>query len=243
MLREVTRAGTGKPGEFASNSDVELVEKVRAGQQAAFEPIMRRYNRRLFRAARGVLDSDAEAEDALQDAYVSAYRHLDQFHGPDGLGAWLTRIAVNEALMRRRKLHSGTSADRVEFDDDTFLDTAMHDRHSAPPDEATENAQLGRLLEQCIDQLPSAYRTTFLLREVEGLSVAETAASLGIARATVKTRFHRARRSLRRTLSRELRGVMGDAHTFAGHRCDRVVAAVLRRLSSAPGSAPGSEDH
>lgn len=245
MLRQTAGVGSGATEELVSLSDAELVERVRAGQLAAFEPILRRYNRRLFRTARGITGTDAEAEDALQDAYVRAYRHLDQFRGPNGLGAWLTRIVVNEALMRRRRPDPGAAADPMPLDDDTFQDTTMHDGGHAPPtpEEATSNEQLGGLLERCIDRLPAAYRTTFVLRDVEGLSVAETAESLGIAQATVKTRLHRARRQLRRTLSRELQGAIGEAYPFAGHRCDRIVANVLRRLSAAPGPAPGREYH
>lgn len=244
MLRQMAGVESATTEELVSLSDAELVERVRAGRLAAFEPILRRYNRRLFRAARGITGTDAEAEDALQDAYIRAYRHLDQFRGPNGLGAWLTRIVVNEALMRRRRPDPG-AAETMLLDDDTFQDTTMHDGRNAPPtpEEATSNEQLGGLLERSIDRLPAAYRTTFVLRDVEGLSVAETAESLGIAQATVKTRLHRARRQLRRTLSRELRSAIGEAYPFAGHRCDRIVANVLHRLSAAPGPTPGSEYH
>lgn len=245
MLRETSGVELGTTEELVTLSDAELVERVRAGQLAAFEPILRRYNRRLFRAARGIAGTDAETEDTLQEAYFRAYRHLGQFRGPDGLGAWLTRIVVNEALMRRRRPDPGVTAELVPLDDDTFQDTTMHGgRNAVPsPEEATSNEQLGGLLERCIDRLPAAYRATFVLRDVEGLSVAETAKSLGIAQATVKTRLHRARRDLRRTLSRELQGAVGEAYPFAGHRCDRVVAEVLRRLSVTPDPSPGRGYH
>ena len=242
MPQETVPVDTGSLQRLRALPDADLVARARAGEQAAFEPIMRRYNRRLFRAARGVVDSDAEAEEAVQDAWVRAYHRLGQFEGPDGLGAWLTRIAVNEARMRRRR---AGSAGLETLDEATLEGVAMtrgSDR-SPSPEEATSNEQLGGVLERCIDRLPTTFRETFVLRAVEGLSVAETAASLGINEATVKTRFHRSRRELRRALSRELRGAMGEAYPFAGHRCDRTVAAVFRRLSGSSGDAPGGWHH
>lgn len=242
MPEKAAPIDTGTLQRLRALPDADLVARVRGGDQAAFEPIMRRYNRRLFRAARGVVDSDTEAEEAVQDAYVRAYHRLGQFEGPNGLGAWLTRIAVNEARMRLRRARSTG----LETLDETTLDGVAMTQgsyRSPSPEEATSNEQLGGLLEGCIDRLPTTFRETFVLRAVEGLSVAETAASLGIAEATVKTRFHRARRKLRRALSRELRGAIGDAYPFAGHRCDRTVAAVFRRLSGSSGDPPGGRHH
>lgn len=219
--------------------DRDLVARLRAGEQRALEPLMRRYNRRLFRAARGIVTSDAEAEDVVQDAYVRAYFHLDAFRGPDGLGAWLTRIAVNEALMRRRRSDPAGSTALETLDDDTYAGGPMaHDDKASPtPEEATSNDQLGGLLERCIDRLPEAYRVAFILREIEQLSVAETAASLDISRVTVKTRVHRARRLLRRTLSRAFGQASATAYPFAGRRCDRTVETVFRRLAGPAGAA------
>jgi RNA polymerase sigma-70 factor (ECF subfamily) len=222
-------------------TDAALVERVRRGERDAFEPLMRRYNRRLFRAARGVCRSDAEAEDAVQDAWVRAYTRLHEFRGPAGLGTWLARIAVNEARMRRR----GAPAGIVHEPFDESRDDADGMEAASPtPEEATANAQLGGLVERCLDRLPTAYRSAFLLRVVEQLSVAETAAALDIPEATVKTRVQRGRRLLRRSVSNEIRGALDQAFPFAGHRCDRMVAAVLRRLAGrAPGAAPGPRNH
>ena len=226
--------------------DRELLGRLRAGETRAFEPLMRRYNRRLFRAARGVVVSDAEAEDVVQDAWVRAYLRLGEFRGPDGLGAWLTRIAVNEALMRRRRPDAAAWTAALDLDGNTIAGAAMvdDDRACPTPEEATSNEQLGGLVERCVDRLPEAYRVAFILREIEQLSVAETAASLGVAPATVKTRVHRARGLLRRALSRELRDAAATAYPFAGRRCDRTVEAVFRRLAGLAGAdAPGGRTH
>lgn len=217
-------------------SDEELVRHVRSGHPRAFEPVMRRYNQRLFRAARGITGSDAEAEDVVQDAYVRAYTRINEFRGPKGLGAWLTRIAVNQALMRKRRPDAADPTG-PEYDDETPREDAManDDRSARTPEQEAANDQLGRLLERCVDDLPASYRVAFILREIEQLSVAETAQSLGIPAATVKTRVHRARRLLRDQLSRELAGASGQAYRFAGHRCDRIVETVFLRLAGFAG--------
>lgn len=243
-MHETAMPATGGPlARLRELPDRELVARLRAGEQRAFEPVMRRYNRRLFRAARGIVGSDTEAEDVVQETYVRAYQHLDGFRGPDGLGAWLTRIAVNEALMRRRRPDAAGSTAGEAFDEERFAGETMagDDRASGTPEEATANAQLGGLIERCVDRLPEAYRLAFILREIEQLSVAETAASLEVAPVTVKTRVHRAKRLLRRTLSKELRRASAAAYPFAGRRCDRTVETVFRRLA---GSAdPGRHAH
>ncbi len=229
-----------------SLSDGELVERIRAGEQRAFEPVMRRYNRRLFRAARGIVVSDAEAEDVVQETYVRAYLHLAEFRGPYGLGAWLTRIAVNEALMRRRRRDAADPAGAHDFDRDALQGDVMasSDRAAPTPEQETANEQLGGLIERGIDRLPERYRVAFILREIEQLSLAETAASLDIPAATVKTRVHRARRLLQQALSRELRDASAQAYPFAGQRCDRTVEAVFRRLTGFAGSTtPGGRCH
>lgn len=226
--------------------DSELVERVRGGEQRAFEPLMRRYNRRLFRAARGIVASDAEAEDVVQETYVRAYVRLEDFRGPNGFGAWLTRIAVNEALMRRRRPNAADPVGAHDFDEDTLQEEVMagSNRVAPTPEQETANEQLGGLLERSIDRLPENYRVAFILREIEQLSLAETAASLDIPKATVKTRVHRARRLLQRMLSNELHEAIAQAYPFAGRRCDRTVETVFRRLAGFAGNPnPGERSH
>lgn len=235
-------APTGTPDSLTaleSRPDRELVDRLRGGEQKAFEPLMRRYNRRLFRAARGIVGSDAEAEDVVQETYVRAYLRLGDFRGPDGFGAWLTRIAVNEALMRRRRPDAADPVDAHGFDEESLQEEVMAtgDRRTPTPEQETANEQLGGLLERSIDRLPESYRLAFILREIEQLSLAETAASLDIPAATVKTRVHRARRLLQRALSHELREATLQAYPFAGRRCDRTVETVFRRITGLAGLA------
>lgn len=196
-------------------SDDELVCRVRAGDAALFGAIMRRHNPRLYRVARAIVRDDAEAEDVLQQAYLSAYLHLGQFAGAARFSTWLTRIVVNEASarLRRRRAHA-----RVE---------EVQAASEAPTPEAQAmDREMIRALEAAIDGLPEIYRTVLVLREVEGASTAETAAVLDISEETVKVRLHRARALLDKVLYARL----GEAFGFQGARCDRVVAAVLARL-------------
>jgi RNA polymerase sigma-70 factor (ECF subfamily) len=203
--------------------DEELVARIRAGERAIFAVLIRRHNRRLFRAARAILGDDAEAEDVVQDAYVRAYTNLDQFAGRAAFATWLTRIAVHEALARARR--------RGRFDD---LEEALPVLPSPTrdPEQRASDAELARMLESAIDALPPVYRGVFMLREVEGLSTAETAASLDIPVETAKTRLHRARALLRGALEAYARPALPAAFPFAGARCDRIVAAVMARIDA-----------
>jgi RNA polymerase sigma-70 factor, ECF subfamily len=215
--------------------DAQLAARAGRGDTAAFEVLMRRHNRTLFRTARAILRDDAEAEDALQEAYLQAYRALPRFRSEARLSTWLVRIVANEALMRRRKevrraqIVPMQSADATPGLED-LPDSPMHDDR---PEPSAERAQVRRLLETQIDALPDAYRTVFMLRAVEELSVEETAAVLQIPEATVRTRFFRARSLLREALAQKIDLAYGDAFAFAGERCDRIVAAVLARLADA----------
>lgn len=194
-----------------------------------FEALMRRHNRMLFRTARAILRDDAEAEEALQDAYLKAYRSMDQFRGDSKLSTWLVRITANEALMRLRK--RVRRAEIVDlFPAGAEADEAAIERRDQPESLAARG-QLRSLLESKIDALPEAFRTVFILRGLEEFSVEETAAALEIPEATVRTRFFRARSLLREALSSEIDLVFDEAFGFAGERCDRVVAHVLARLS------------
>lgn len=220
----------------ASLDDDALLRRIRAGDRDAFSLLMRRYNRRLYRVARSVLRDDAEAEDALQDAYLQAYRALPTFRGESALGTWLTRIVVNAALMRQRK--TGRLAEVIELGADYDAEAAApHSPDDSPgdveqPDLAAFRGQTRRLIETGIDKLPAAFRTVFVLRAVEELTVEETAATLGIPEATVRTRYFRARAMLREALAREIDFAIEDAFGFDGARCDRIVDSVRRRLDA-----------
>jgi RNA polymerase sigma-70 factor (ECF subfamily) len=194
----------------------------------AFEALMRQHNRMLFRTARAILRDDAEAEEALQDAYIKAYRNLDQFRGESKLSTWLVRITANEALMRLRK--RARTAEIVDLHASAVPEEVAVKKEEQPESLAARK-ELRGLLEKKIDALPEAFRTVFMLRGLEEFSVEETAAALEIPEATVRTRFFRARSMLREALSNEIDLVFDEAFGFAGARCDRVVAHVLARLS------------
>jgi RNA polymerase sigma-70 factor (ECF subfamily) len=216
--------------------DCDLVERVRAGDAAAFELIMRRHNRRLFRLARSVLRNGAEAEDVVQATYVRAYASLHEFVGPHGFPAWLGRIALNEALGRVRGWGRVVALDDYvsagEGDAAVRRIDTMSTQHP-DPERLAGNAELRRLLEDAIDALPDEFRTVFVLRAVEGMSIAETADALSIRPETVKTRFHRARHRLQEALGARFEALMPAAFEFGGERCDRIVATVLARLRPA----------
>lgn len=191
---------------------------------------MRRYNGRLFRVARAILKDDAEAEDAVQDGYLDAYRHIDSFRGDSQVGTWLVRIVANQALMRLRK----QKRERVVIPFQPAAGGPDHDREpevadqkAESPSAATLRAEIRKMLEHRIDELPVAFRTVFTLREVEEMTVEETADALGIPAATVRTRLFRARALLRESLARDLDLATGDVFGFAGARCDRIVTRVL----------------
>ena len=224
--------------------DNDLVDRITRHDQAAFEALMRRYNGRLFRAARAILRDDAEAEDALQDAYLDAYRHMADFRGGARLGTWLTRIVINRALMRLRS----QKRDRVvvPFGDRGATDTdqpvaEMADELSESPPTATLRAELRRILERRIDELPIAFRTVFVMREVEDMTVEETAESLSIPPATVRSRLFRARALLREALARDMDMATLDVFGFAGERCDRIVAGVLAQTRLHAANTPPSD--
>jgi RNA polymerase sigma-70 factor (ECF subfamily) len=218
--------------------DSRLVELVRRGDTAAFAVLMRRYNRRLYRTARAILRDDAAAEDALQEAYVAAYRHVDAFRGDAQVATWLTRIVVNQALQALRR----TRRERVvvPFEEsadepasiDASLDSPSTD--TATPETAMQRAEMRRLIERKIDELPEGHRTVFVLREIEELTVDETAATLGIPAATVRSRLFRAKARLRESLAQEFDLATQDVFGFDGERCDRIIRTVLVRLGAGP---------
>jgi RNA polymerase sigma-70 factor (ECF subfamily) len=217
-----------------NETDAALRQRVVDGEQAAFADLMRRYNRRLYRVARSILRDDAEAEDALQDAYIQAYRALPDFRGESSLATWLTRIVMNAALMRRRS--SGRMAEVIELGAEPLLDEMAAGREAGraeaadQPEQMFQRTQARGLIEAKIDGLPEVFRTVFILRAVEELSVEETGKLLGIPDATVRSRYFRARGMLREALARELDFALEDAFGFDGERCNRIVAEVMARL-------------
>ncbi len=209
-------------------TDDQLVREIRSGNGAYFEPLMRRYNQRLFRVARAIVRDDAEAEDVIQQAYVNAYLHLHQFAERARFSTWLTRITIHEALGRRRK------AGRLPRASEAGGEESPMDRVRSPgrdPEERAYHRELAAIIEQAISKLPGTFRGVFMLRDVEGLSTQETAECLGLNEETVKTRLHRARTHLRRELTAQVGASASGAFQFKGVRCDRVVANVMARLS------------
>ena len=192
---------------------------------------MRKHNRMLFRTARAILHDDAEAEDALQEAYVHAFRSMDTFRAESKLSTWLARIVANEALMRLRKHARRAEIVPIEPSASAAMEQVTDTNMDNAPDSSAERKQMRGLLEAQIDALPDLYRTVFMLRAVEELSVEETAAVLDLPPATIRTRFFRARSLLREALAQKMDMASEDAFSFAGARCDRIVANVLARLN------------
>jgi RNA polymerase sigma factor (sigma-70 family) len=216
------------------DDDATLARRIAAGDARAFEPLMRRHNRRLYNLARATLRDDAEAEDALQEAYLSAYRSIGQFRGDAALSTWLSRLVLNECLARLRRharrqnvIPMAASTPQTDIERDAVASPAED-----APDKALARAEMRALLERKLDELPEAFRTVFVLRAVEDMSVEETAQCLGIPEATVRTRHFRARSLLRESLAQEIDLAERDVFEFGGAHCDRVVAAVLRRLEA-----------
>jgi RNA polymerase sigma-70 factor, ECF subfamily len=211
-------------------SDEDVVSQVLGGQTALFEVLMRRHNERVYRAARAIVRDEREAEDVMQQAYVNAYAHLRQFNGQAKFSTWLTRIAVNEALGRLRRRGKYTP-----FDDEVSnLESFMPPIAPENPERQAFTGELRALLEWAIDTLPDGAREVFMLREVEGLSTADVAESLGVSEDVVKTRLSRARASLRRALLERTGATAPEAFRFYRPRCDRVVAHVLARITAGP---------
>jgi RNA polymerase sigma-70 factor (ECF subfamily) len=212
----------------APQSDEAIVEQVLDGQTPLFELLMRRYNERLYRAARAITRDDREAEDVMQQAYVNAFGNLRQFKGTAQFATWLTRIAINEALARVRR------RGRYEpFDEDASTVKKFVPWQAAPdPEQQAFTGELRELLEWAIDALPDGAREVFVLRDVEGLSTAETATSLSVSEDVVKTRLSRARAALRRSLLERAGATTGEAFRFYRPRCDRLVATVLARIAT-----------
>jgi RNA polymerase sigma-70 factor (ECF subfamily) len=216
---------------LAGLSDAEVVRRVLAGEPALFEVLMRRYNQRVYRAVRSLLRDDHEVEDAMQQAWLSAFSHLDQFQGASAFSTWLTRIALNEGLARIRHKTRLAPADEPAEEDDEVMRSPLHD-----PEQRAADRELGRMVEQAVDALPDRYRSVFMLREIEGMSTADAATALGVSEEVVKVRLHRARLALRDLLYERAGSASQNAFTFLGWRCDRMVANVLGRILAPPSS-------
>lgn len=214
----------------AQTPEAELIALAAQGDAGAFELIMRRHNQLLFRTARSILKSDSEAEDALQDAWLRAWRALDSFRADARLSTWLVRIVANEALGRlRRKSAQVIPLDAAMTSPEPDLQAALTEDSDHGPERFAMRAELRKLLEAGIDDLPEAFRTVFMLRAVEEMETSEIAEALGIPEATVRTRFFRARSLLREGLASRIDVTLSDAFAFDGARCDRIVAGVLAR--------------
>jgi RNA polymerase sigma-70 factor (ECF subfamily) len=213
-----------------------LVELALSGDADVFRAIVQRHNRRLYRVARGILGHDADTEDVVQETYVKAFENLARFRGESSLATWLTRIAINEALGRKRKRRPTTDLSKLDMVDEQgearvliFPGTQVEGN----PESDANRAEIRRLLERAVDDLPEAFRIVFVMRDIEQMNVAETASQLEIPAETVKTRLHRARRLLREALQEKLGSALQDTYAFDGQRCERMTEAVLRRMGAA----------
>jgi RNA polymerase sigma-70 factor (ECF subfamily) len=220
-----------EPIRYAELLEDDLVSRIRQGDGRAFRELTQRYNRRLFRVARGVVRDDAEAEDIVQEAYLRAYARLAGFRGECRFSTWLTRIVLNAAIGRIRRRRSAESFERALRTGDRQV-IEFPRAHNDDPEAALARAEMRRLLERAIDELPDPFRLVFMMRDVEDMSAEETAESLGIRPETVKTRLHRARRRLRRSLADTMSTALEDAFPFAGVRCARMTAAVFASLQT-----------
>jgi RNA polymerase sigma-70 factor, ECF subfamily len=227
MVKPRTDPSPAGLGERTDLADQAVVDQILAGDTALFELLMRRYNERLYRAARAITRDDREAEDVIQQAYVNAFSNLRQFKGQAQFATWLTRIAINEALARVRRRGQYEAFD----DDESNVEGFMTWNPEPSPERQAFTGELRELLEWAIDGLPDGAREVFVLRDVEGLSTAETAAALDVSEDVVKTRLSRARGTLRRALLERAGATTLDAFRFERPRCDRVVAQVLARTA------------
>ena len=221
------------PYKLDELADVELVELARRQNGPAFRTIMQRNNQRLFRIARAVVRDDSEAEDVVQAAYVNAYASLGSFRGEANLATWLTRIVLNEALGRRRRQRQVVGLEVLDADawrGGPAMSETQHMAADADPERAVARRQVRQLIETAVDGLPEIFRIVFVMRDVQELSIEETADVLGLPPATVKTRLHRARLQLRRALDVQLSSALGEAFPFDGARCAHTADVVLQRI-------------
>ena len=215
--------------EFSEHTpEQELITYAAAGDETAFEAIMRRHNRLLFRTARSIVRSDTDAEDVLQEAYLNAWQALGQFRADARLSTWLVRIVVNEALGRsRRKSAQVIPLDAAMTSSAPEIQASLTQSADQQPEHFAMREQLRALIERRIDRLPDLYRTIFILRGLEEMSTHAVSQALQMPEATVRTRYSRARSLLREGLAKDIDMTLDDAFSFDGERCDRIVAGVL----------------
>ncbi len=226
------------PKPLAPNilDDETVIRRVKKGEIGLFEIVMRRYNQRLYRIIRSILGTDADVEDVLQEAYIKAYGHLDQFEGRSSFATWLTKIAIYEAMSRARRGRRFQPLEVAMGDDG---DRVVEFRSTLPdPEQDAARHEMRRLIDEAVDGLPESFREVFVMREIEQMSQAETAECLGIKEETVKTRLHRARSQIERYLLARAGQGIRTAYSFGDTRCTRVVTAVLQRLTE--GRSPGT---
>ncbi|TAN11319.1 MAG: RNA polymerase sigma factor [Burkholderiaceae bacterium] len=224
--------------KVSEETDLALVQRAASGDVRAFDLLMHRHNQRLFRAARGILHDDAEAEEAIQDAWWNAYQHFKEFRADSEPLTWLTRIAINESLARLRRNKSRAAVIQpLDASDESEDRPSQEERMPAPesirPENQVARKQLRGLIESRVNELPDKYRSVFMLRGIEGMEFGDVASLLGLSPATVRVRFMRARGLLRKALQGDMDFSASDAFEFAGARCDRVVAGVHARLKAA----------
>ena len=226
----------------ARHGEPELVALARRGNESAIRMIVQRYNRRLYRVARAVLRDDAEAEDVVQETYMKALANLGSFRHDAALATWLTRIALNEALGRRRRRNRRTDIEALDASERAEGSLIMFPVPLAPsnPEIEVSRRQVRDLLEKAVDALPEPFRIVFVLRDIEDLSIEETAKQLDLKPQTVKTRLHRARRLIRGRLDKALASAYFDLFPFDGARCVRMADKVIARLRSASRGSGGA---
>lgn len=228
----------GRPCDFVSLDDAALIPLARQGEEGAVRAIVQRHNRRLFRTARAVVRDDYEAEDVVQEAYVRAFTHLDSFRGESSLPTWLTRITLNEALARLRRRRPTVGLDHPDVDSAGAESRILaFPARPADPEAETARSQIHDVIEHAVDDLPEHFRLVFVLREIEALSIEETAEQLGIRPETVKTRLHRARRLMRTAIEREFTDALAGTFPFDGARCAHMADRVLARLGEQRGGS------
>lgn len=215
---------------IAAPDDMELARRAKTRDADAFRAIMRINNQKLYRLARSIIRNDSEAEDIVQETYVTAFAHLSSFRGEASLATWLSRIVINEALGRLRKKRRAASVIAAEPAPDAHIIPFPLATSGDDPERTMAQRQILRLVEQATDTLPDVYRTVFVARVIEGLSMEETADLLGVKPQTVKTRLHRARALVRKQLDEQIGPILLDAFPFAGRRCGRLTTAVMKRL-------------
>jgi RNA polymerase sigma-70 factor, ECF subfamily len=229
MPEDRQRFSKNSLAQMAAADDSELLQSAREGNATAFDTLIRRHDRFLYRIARSVLLDDYEAEDVVQETFIKAFKGLENFRGEARLSTWLTRIALNEALARKRRRRNTVELEALQHRTNALEPSPMI-APAQDPELSTAQQQIRKLLERAIDGLPDSLRTVFVMRDVEELSTAEAARLLGLGEPTVKTRLHRARRMLRELLGDQIAASLNDVFPFERQRCDLLVERVLNQV-------------